>query len=978
MSLFRLTIYCGLAAINGLFALPQDDFIAAARRDNLKLAQKALAAGGVEVNAADAKGKSAVLYACENGSVAFVQWLAEQNADLRARDAEGNDCLHLVVRARKNAELIAFAAEKGLDRNAQNSKGQTPLIAAAVAGKKAAIEELIKIQVDLNARDSEGHTALTRSILARRIDQVQVLLAAGAQRDGAPNAPLSVAYDANQYKIFEALQQAGANLNIQHEKSGQPLLVEAVKRERMQFVQFMIAAGADTNVHDAEGNNLMVLAANQNLPDLVQPLLQRGLSLDSRDKSGKTITQIVHENLLKRVTPAREKMFRTIFDNGANANNPSSTGRSLLMEQSEAGRYNQVKVLLEKGADVNFRDRTNNTVLHTTAIRNQLGTMRLVAEKFEDINITGDSGNTAAHFAARSGATGILKLLKDRSANFELKNNAGDTPLSIAIGRTDPATTKALLALGASLSDEGRETPLMLEVAKSGAVNARTTELLAVMRKAGANINAVNRFGNNALSYALSRNNLKMAESFLRAGADPLQQDSRGNSLLHKLALASRYNKIKNQQLIDWLYLVLSYQDANAQNAAGQTALHLAASAENNPDMEGAAQFYERLVDLSAETQLADSAGLSAYEAGRRVGWQTTGAANLPGQPATQGITQPAVTPVADKLLRLSTADRDFYLLVQSGAEYRLLRLNDELEIRAQKSFPAVTAMAAAGDGVVIAGTRPGEIDGAADPKCKPEKNLVVFVAYLDASLNPRWEHTWGKAGACQRTAALAVGHDQQGSTVVQAEFAGRRLLRRLGGDGAAQGEEVSRADRLGEMIFLPDNTAALTAGNTTIDVTTGKNAARITKARGYRTLAVSANGTRLLAGDFQKLPGRRGVTLSAEDAEGRQLWTKQFAGAKALTVEALAASDERFCVIGRANAAVHGQAVSAANDFYVACTNAQGVRTFTRVFPAANLKLADIKVNRRGNVVIVFEGGDRKNPDVVLYRIDASGRIFN
>lgn len=891
----------------------QDSFFAAAKRGNVKQAEKIIAQGGVEINAADAKGKTALLYACEAGAIDFINFLAGQNADFRARDAEQNTCLHLTVRSRKAQAVIAFAAER-CEKEATNAKGQTPLVAA---------------------------------------------------------------YDAGQFRSFEALQLAGSNLNAQHPKSGLPLLVETVKRERLQYAKFLIEKGADTSARDADGHNLIVVAATQSIAELIPLLIARGMSLDSRDKNGKNVIQIVHENMLKRVSAAREKTFEAVFAAGANPNSVSSTGRSLLMEQSESGRYNQVKLLLEKGADANFRDKNGNTVLHTTAQRNQLGTMKLVAERFADINLTGDSGNTAAHFAARSGGTGILKLLKDRGADFERKNNAGDTPLAIAISRQDPATTRALLALGASLSDEGRETPLMLEVAKSGAINAKTTELLGVLRKAGANINATNRFGNNALSYALNRNNLRMAESLLKSGADPLAGDSRGNTMLHKLALASRYNKIKNQQLSDWLYLVLAYQHADQLNASGQSALHLAASAENNPDLEGAGQFFEQLVNLSADATLRDAAGLTAYDAGKRVGWHTIAAANLPASAAQQVIQQPLVTAEAEKFLRLTTADRDFYLAAQVGPEAKLLALNDALELRAQKQYAGLQAVAAAGDGVLVAGTRPGELDGAADVKCKAGKNLVVFVAMLDSSLNTRWEQTWGKAGACQRTQAVAVVYSHQGSVYVQADFAGKRLLRRLDAGGNFAPEEITGSLKLGELVFFSDNTAAMPAQNLLINPETGKAAGKLTKSRAYRVLAVAPNGMRYTAADFQKLSGRRGVALTAEDGEGRVLWSKQFAGENNMTLESIAASDERVCVAGRAGGNLHGQKASAANDFYVACTDNSGTRIFTRLIPAGKMQFVDLKVNRRGNCVLIFRTQDRKNPDLLIYRIDGAGRVF-
>ena len=86
----------------------------------------------------------------------------------------------------------------------------------------------------------------------------------------------------------------------------------------------------------------------------------------------------------------------------------------------------------------------------------------------------------------------------------------------------------------------------------------------------------------------------------------------------------------------------------------------------------------------------------------------------------------------------------------------------------------------------------------------------------------------------------------------------------------------------------------------------------------------------------------------------------------------------DSVCVTGRVNGALHGQTPAGANDLYVACNNAQGTRVFTRVLPATNMQLVDLKVNRRGNVVVVLQSGDKKNPDLMLYRIDSAGRIFN
>ncbi|AFM13344.1 ankyrin repeat domain-containing protein [Turneriella parva] len=963
-----------------LFAGPQEDFLAAMRRSNLKAAQKAHASGQVDPNAADEKGKRALHFVCEAGNLAAFQWLVEVQADLAAKDGDGSTCLHGVMKARNPLPVLAAALERGLDKNAVNNKGQTPLMLAVQLGKKPVFEALLKAGADLNRNDAEGLSPLAKSVQLRRIDYLNSLIAAGANVNATPNAPLGLSYDTNQIKAFEALAKAGANLNATHEKSGLPLLIEMIRKERNVFAKFAIENGVNLNIADAEGNGPLIMVVKQTVPDLLPVLLSRGLSVESRDASGKTLLQITHQNIMARLTPARAKLFRALLDAGANPNTLSASGRPLLFDQSESGRYTQVNDLLEKGADFNVRDKTGNLVIHTTAQRNQLGTMKLVAAKFTDINITGDSGNTAAHFAARSGGTGILKLLKDRGANLELKNNAGDTPLSVAIGRQDPTTTRALIGLGVSLSDEGRNTPLMMEIAKSGAVNGKTVELLTVLKKAGANINTTNRYGNNALAYALNRKNFKMADAFLKAGAQSEAKDLQGNTLLHKLALSSRYSRIKNQELQEWLYLVLGYQHSDFQNNAGDTALHLAAVKDNNPDLEGAQQLFESLVNFGASVTVRNASGRTPYDLAQGVGWQTIAAANLPAASYAIGV-EPMLTSLEpDRIIRLSTAGRDFFAAGAQGSTTRVFRLDDDLRVRAQQEFQNVQALAASGDGVVIAGVRPGEIDGAEDKKCKPGQNLVVYVMQLDSSLAPRWENTWGKPGSCQRSLVHAVTTDAQGNVFALVEFSGRRTLRRLSSAGALEAAEFARSDRFSEMQVMADGNIALMAQNQIFSAETGKTTGRLTKARSFRQLALAPSGTRYYAGDFTRLQFRRGISLAAEDSEGSPRWTRNFAGDENLSVERISASDGYVCIAGRTTGALHGQAHSTPGkntDIYVMCSDSAGHRLFTRLFPAAAMQLVEMRVNSRGVSALAFQTNDKKNPDVVLRRIDKNGGVL-
>ena len=70
----------------------------------------ALLAAGADVNAATAKGVTALMRAAATGNAALVQRLLDAGADVRATDSEGNTALRL---ADKNADVVVLLLQAG-------------------------------------------------------------------------------------------------------------------------------------------------------------------------------------------------------------------------------------------------------------------------------------------------------------------------------------------------------------------------------------------------------------------------------------------------------------------------------------------------------------------------------------------------------------------------------------------------------------------------------------------------------------------------------------------------------------------------------------------------------------------------------------------------------------------------------------------------------------------------------------------------
>lgn len=957
---------------------PQDIFNTAVKNDQTKKAQTLFAAGGINVNEADTKGVPALLYACENGNAALVTWLLEQGATINARDAQQNTCLHRALKPRKAADILNILIANGIEINAPNEKGETALIQVVRLGKKNLLTQLIEGRADLSARDSAGFSALSAAVQLRRAEFVSILLTAGAPVNVEGQQPLLLAYNSSQLKVFEALLAAKANPDLTDEK-GVTLLLNAVRKERLPFAEALIAGGANVNQTDESGNPLITVCVKQNIPELTGALLEKGVSVETKDSFNKTLILMAHENILKRVSVGREKMYKLLIEKGAAVNTQTPAQKSLLHELAEAGRVPQVQLLIDHQADLNARDKVNNLPLHAAAGRGQPAVLKILAEKYTDINIRGDSGNTAMLMATRVGCGSCLKFLKEKGADIEVLNNAGESPLALAISKQDAATAQTLIGLGAKVNDTAGKNPLIMEIAKADTVTARTAQILQILTRAGADINKPNVYGNNALSYALNRKNLKMTEALLAAGAKSEAGDAIGNTFLHKLALNSLYGKFKNQELTEWLNLALSWQAPDWQNSAGQTPLHLAAMQINNSDVNAGAQLYEQLLNYSARSDINDQEGKAAtFYGAKHPLLSGISHANQPGPAPRPELNSFLSGPENEKVIDVTGDDKHFYWLVEIGKMVRLLQTDLRLNIEAQSDLPGAQKLFLIGGNLLVAGAEPGDIEGAPDKKCRVGQNLVIFVKRYSAGLSAGAQSTWGKPGACQRTSALALSSDGSQIWVYAEFFGGTRFLRRLT-DDQWDATEISKQDKFSEFSLLPENQAAIVSLNQIIELEKAKTVGKVSRQRGMQLINRLSDSRGIAVTDNRKLSGRQGFTVAIDDAEGKIVVQKFLAGYGNVKLLALSATSDGFFVSGETTATIHGQDVAeGAKAIFVAFFDNNGRRLFTRVIPFTDWKFKRAVLSVTGkNLMLIGERGDKKNMDTQVFSVDRNGNSF-
>jgi len=198
-------------------------------------------------------------------------------------------------------------------------------IEAAQSGNTAAILDLLKKGLDVNARDDQdGRTILMHAAWFGHIDVMRILI------------------------------DKGADVNAKN-KNGATALILAADKGNAEIVSFLIDKGADFNSKDGNGTALM-LAANKGNAEFVRFLIDKGADVNAKDSLGYTA-------LMKAAGRGHANIMRILLDKGADVNTRTNDGYAALTHAAGSGHTDIVRALIDKGADVNSKSSTGDTAL---------------------------------------------------------------------------------------------------------------------------------------------------------------------------------------------------------------------------------------------------------------------------------------------------------------------------------------------------------------------------------------------------------------------------------------------------------------------------------------------------------------------------------------------------------------------------------------------------------------------------------------
>jgi hypothetical protein len=187
--------------------------------------------------------KTALMIAAEKGDSGLLKIALEQGDKINAYTAQDSAFSLALKNGHEALSRILLSAGSNWDIGFSDVQSSA-LIVAADQGFDDLVKQLIVRAAPLEAMDENGYTALARCAKNGHLTTLKILI------------------------------NAGAKVNVQPE--GRSVLMHVVEKNNMLLSQLLIAAGADLDFSDADGDTALKIARRNGFFDLDLMLVQAG------------------------------------------------------------------------------------------------------------------------------------------------------------------------------------------------------------------------------------------------------------------------------------------------------------------------------------------------------------------------------------------------------------------------------------------------------------------------------------------------------------------------------------------------------------------------------------------------------------------------------------------------------------------------------------------------------------------------------
>nr|XP_015842818.2 ankyrin repeat and protein kinase domain-containing protein 1 isoform X1 [Peromyscus maniculatus bairdii] len=361
-----------------------------------------------------------------------------------------------------------------------------------------------------------------------------------------------------------------------------------VAQGSLEQVRLLLSHEIDVDCQTASGYTPLLIATQDQQPDICALLLAHGADANLADEDGWVPLHFAAQN-------GDDHTARLLLDHGALVNAQEHEGWTPLHLAAQNNFENVARLLVSRQADLNPQEADGKTPLHVAAYFGHIGLVKLLTGHGAELNAQQRNLRTPLHLAVERGKVRAIQYLLKSGAFPDALDHGGYSPLHIAAARGKQIIFKMLLRYGARLELPTQQgwTPLHLATYKGH------VEIIHLLVKSHADLDALGSMHWTPLHLAAFHGEEVVVLALLQGGANPNAAEQSGWTPLH---LA-----VKKETILSIIHLLEHGADVHACNKMGWTPAHLAA-------LKGNTAILKVLVKAGAQLDVKDGVGCTPLQ----------------------------------------------------------------------------------------------------------------------------------------------------------------------------------------------------------------------------------------------------------------------------------------------------------------------------------------------------------------------------
>jgi len=361
--------------------------------------------------------------------------------------------------------------------------------------------------------------------------------------------------DGHREFVAKMLKRDDVNLKF-GDKEGRTLMHYAVQRRDRETVTLLLEAGLAIDIRDKSGKSafLEIFADTEKKPDLrfAAWLVEQGANPDAADKLGRRALHFAASSHgMSEVT--------FLLQTGKHADKPDNAGLRPFHNAIRSNSFSVVQEFTHHRVDLTSTTNKSETVFHLALANKDEKVLHflLKTEAVKTLNQPDmDRKRTALHEAVINEKIDAVHRMLDAGANINALDKNNKTPLALGVGAESEEIVRTLLDRGADIVHQSCS-------ALEESISFQQSKLFPVLMEYGPDINAAGEDGTTPLMRAMQYGHSKVVTALLDAGADATALNKNNQNALFFLSRKCDTSVIKR--------LIKGGADINQRDTYGRT-----------------------------------------------------------------------------------------------------------------------------------------------------------------------------------------------------------------------------------------------------------------------------------------------------------------------------------------------------------------------------------------------------------------------